>query len=287
MNNFDSKFGAETLASVPGTPGVYHFWQGDDVIYIGRAKNLKRRLGQYRSAGRRRKHRRMRTVVAKSERLTFEVCATHLDACLLEIRLIQSLKPKLNIVGTYSAIYPYIGVGSVNGYLQFALTNRPEITDDIKYFGAFRSRDISGVAYFALMRLFTYIGHLETRRNKNRKLPKGTHHHVFRRLPVTWIPLWQDFFDGRSRLALNALSEALLESVDARAASSKVEEDLTALAVFWQTEANCLRKAIDVTNYAGSYPVPQVERDPLFLLWRANELDHAWTELGKPDFAVR
>jgi len=267
---FDRQFGPDALDSVPNAPGVYRFWSADEILYVGRAKSLKRRLTQYRTAGRRRKHRRMRAVVAQSERFTFEICPSHLEACLLEIRLIQALKPKLNIAGTFSAIYPYVGVGTGGAYLQFAYTTRPEALTDFKYFGAFRSRDICGEAYFALMRLLCFLGHPEPRRAKDVKLPRGSHVQAFRQLPEAWREAWQDFFAGRSRQALSDLSVALLEKTDARAAAAAVEEDLTALALFWREEARALSAAIETTNYAGPYPVPQAERDPLFLLWRAN-----------------
>lgn len=266
MKLFDRQFGSEALESVPNAPGVYRFLNGEEVLYIGRAKSLRRRLTQYRTAGRRRKHKRMRAVVTQADRFTFETCASHLDACLLEIRLIQTLKPRLNIASTFSEIYPYIGVGVGGTYLRFAYTTRPESLADFRYFGVFRSRDVCGEAYFALMRLLSYLGHAETRRAK---LPRGSHVHTFRQLPESWRGLWQDFFAGRSRQALSDLSVALLEKADARAAAAAIEEDLATLALFWRDEARALNAAMEATKYAGPYPVPQAERDPLFMLWRA------------------
>jgi hypothetical protein len=47
-----------------------------------------------------------------------------------------------------------------------------------------------------------------------------------------------------------------------------VQEHLTALRRFWEVEAEPLRCAIRDTGYDGDYPVPQVDRDPLFTRWR-------------------
>jgi excinuclease ABC subunit C len=64
VRNFDRKFGVEFLESLPGAPGVYLVYDHkDELIYVGKAKNLKRRLSQYRNTLRRKKQRRMRGIV--------------------------------------------------------------------------------------------------------------------------------------------------------------------------------------------------------------------------------
>src|SRR5437870_13711543 len=69
VRNFDRKFGAEFLESLPGSPGVYLIYdQQDELIYVGKAKNLKRRLSQYRNTLRRETHRRMRGIVKDADR---------------------------------------------------------------------------------------------------------------------------------------------------------------------------------------------------------------------------
>src|SRR5436190_7902327 len=103
VRNFDRKFGAEFLESLPGSPGVYLvFDQQDELIYVGKAKNLKRRLSQYRSTMRQKKHRRMRSIVKEAARIEVQRAETDLDACLTETTLIQKHRPRWNIVGAYS-----------------------------------------------------------------------------------------------------------------------------------------------------------------------------------------
>ena len=49
LRRFDRKFGAEFLASLPQSPGVYLVYdESNELIYVGKAMNLKRRLTQYR-----------------------------------------------------------------------------------------------------------------------------------------------------------------------------------------------------------------------------------------------
>ena len=68
--------------------------QAQQLIYVGKAKNLRRRLSQYRHAKRLKKHSKMRSIIKAAERIEHEVCATELDAFLLETRLIQAHRPR-------------------------------------------------------------------------------------------------------------------------------------------------------------------------------------------------
>src|SRR6185369_17563925 len=90
VRNFDRKFGAEFLESLPGSPGVYLVYdQQEELIYVGKAKNLKRRLSQYRNTLPRKKHRRMRGIVKDAARIEIQCAESDLDACLTEAVLIQ------------------------------------------------------------------------------------------------------------------------------------------------------------------------------------------------------
>src|SRR5215510_9961298 len=109
VKDFDRRFGAEFLESLPGSPGVYLVYdQEEELIYVGKAKNLKRRLSQYRNTIRRKKYRRMRGIVRAAARIEIQLAGTDLDACLMETQLIQKHRPRWNIVGAYSFLYPLI-----------------------------------------------------------------------------------------------------------------------------------------------------------------------------------
>ena len=119
----------EALAAAPDAPGVYRFLDADgEVIYVGKAKRLKRRLAAYRtapSASRRKRHRKLKTILRTAASCTWEMTASHLDACLLELRLIQSLQPRLNVSASFSSSYPFIGTRLAQGRIFFALSSRP------------------------------------------------------------------------------------------------------------------------------------------------------------------
>ena len=151
VRNFDRKFGVEFLESLPGSPGVYLVYdRQDELIYVGKAKNLKRRLSQYRNALQRKKHRRMRGIVREANRIEIQSVHTDFDACLTEMMLIQKLRPRWNIVGAYSFLYPLIGIRSTEGNIEFCMTTTPEAVVNecpgFEFHGAFRSRRITGAA---------------------------------------------------------------------------------------------------------------------------------------------
>jgi excinuclease UvrABC nuclease subunit len=160
LKAFDRKFGPAFFDNVPTEPGVYRVYSTDEkLIYVGKAKNLRRRLGQYRNARRRKKHLKMRSIVRDAARIEFDTCASELDACLLENRLIQSYRPKWNVAGAFHFMYPMIGTKVERGEIYFACTTSPAKFSDFELHGAFRSRHVTREAFFALMELLAYIGH--------------------------------------------------------------------------------------------------------------------------------
>jgi len=266
---FDRKFGAQFLAGVPCQPGVYRLYdETGALLYIGKARDLRRRLAQYRTTRRTKKDRKRRRLVRATARIAWEVYASDLDASLEEIRLIQALRPRENVAGAFPFLYPFIGIHIDGRETNFCLTTSPEAFPSFDLYGAFRSRDVTGEAFFSLMRLLRFVGHpiFKSRRRRRRIAP---HSYVvgFRRLPAPWPALWSRVLRGTSREGLEQLSLTLLEHAGARARSAEIQADLRAVERFFDEEASALAAAIAAAGYA-RYPVPQGERDVLFLRYR-------------------
>jgi excinuclease ABC subunit C len=266
VREFDRKFGADFLAGVPAAPAVYRFYDAaGGLLYVGKARDLRRRLGQYRTARRARQDRKRRALVRSAARIDWDVCASELEASLREIRLIQALRPRANVAGAFPFLYPFVGIRAAGGETYFCLTTSPEAFAGFELHGAFRSRDTTGEAFFALMQLLGIVGHPVSRR---RRAPVA-HSYVFgfRRLPDDWPRLWGRLLRGASREALEHLSLRLLEHASARARSGAVQESLRAVARFFEGEARELAAAIAATGYP-AYPVPQLDRDALVHAYR-------------------
>ena len=160
MRLFDQRFGVDFLAGVPTAPGVYRFLDAAGaLLYVGKAGSLRRRLAQYRTAGRKKNERKRRALVKAAATITWEVCASDLAASLTEIRLIQTLRPRRNVASAFPFLYPYIGIRVDGRETFFCLTTGPEAFPSFELHGAFRSRDATGEAFHALARLLRFVGH--------------------------------------------------------------------------------------------------------------------------------
>ncbi|MBD8488327.1 excinuclease ABC subunit C [Echinicola sp. CAU 1574] len=93
---------------LPDVPGVYKYFNGeDDLIYVGKAKSLKKRVASYfmKSAGLNLKTKRM---VKEIRRIEFTMVNSEFDALLLENNLIKKSQPKYNILLKDDKTYPYL-----------------------------------------------------------------------------------------------------------------------------------------------------------------------------------
>ncbi len=270
MKRFDAKFGEDFLASVPHAPGVYRMFDAaGGLLYVGKAKDLRRRLAQYRNADRTRRDKKMRKLIAGAVRIAFEVLPTELDASLEEVRLIQTERPRANVAAKFSFLYPFIGVGERDRDTHFCLTTVPERFSDYRFHGAFRSRETTGGAFFALMRLLPHLAHPMPRRELGGD-DETDYSYVFgfRRLSAAWRERFGALFGGEDATVLGALATTLVEKPSARARAADIGADLRAVQAFWAEEAEPLRVAALATGFP-EWPVPRNERDPLFLRYRA------------------
>jgi excinuclease ABC subunit C len=264
---FDRKFGADFLAGVPARPGVYRLYDAAGaLLYVGKARDLRRRLAQYRTTSRTKKDRKRRKLVRLAARIAWDVCESELEASLSEIRLIQALRPRANLTGAFPFLYPFIGIRTDGRLTTFCLTTSPEAFAGFDLHGAYRSREVTGEAFFSLMRLFGIVGHPVSRRRRAERVARS-YVCAFRQLPPDWPVLWSRLLRGLSREALEQLALRLLDHASARARSAQVQESLRAVGRFFEEEARVLAGAIAATGYA-RYPVPQRERDPLVVQYR-------------------
>ncbi|HAB18636.1 MAG TPA: nucleotide excision repair endonuclease [Verrucomicrobiota bacterium] len=98
------RLGMEFFRTVPARPGVYLMCgPGDGVLYVGKAKNLRQRLGQYRSAQSESLPPKLRRLLVRVERIHWDECANEASALARERELLLILRPRFNTVGVYPA----------------------------------------------------------------------------------------------------------------------------------------------------------------------------------------
>jgi excinuclease ABC subunit C len=272
-NLFTRNLGKTFLDTVPQCPGIYQVYDDQQrLIYVGKSKNLRRRLSQYKNSKRRKKHRKMRKIVEQASKVEFQICPTELEAELLETQLIQLHRPKWNTAGAFFFLYPMIGIKCVEHSMYLCYTTQPDQFDGFSFHGAFRSRDITGEAFFALVKLLRYVAHPEPKKKRGSVvLPKYSYVYGYRQPPgvssEAWRDQWEAFLKGESQDALETLVLALIEHAGARRKTEEVQEYLNHLSRFWKHEASLLYQARSHVEYP-LYPVSQKERDHVFLKFR-------------------
>lgn len=279
LRRFDRKFGPDFLRGLPEAPAVYLFKDdAGDVLYVGKAKNVRRRLAQYRSATRRKAHRKMRDLVRVADALEVRPVASETEALLVENALIREHRPEYNVDGAYAFLYPAIGTGGDAGRLWLGFASQPEpwAALGLRWHGCFRPRWRAREAFDALAALLGRIGHLEPRSRRPAGVPalRGTRFVALRRLDETrrpgsdWLAPVRDFLDGESDALLPRLFETLLERSAARQDRAEVQAAFDTLATFYAEDARRLREARLRDGWNGAF-VPQSERDALFIRDRA------------------
>ena len=127
----------EKIALFPHSPGVYRYYDAaGNVIYVGKAKDLHKRVAQY-FVPRERLTAKTALMVSKIADAQYSVVDSEADALLLENNLIKQYKPKYNILLKDSKTYPWICV-SADVFPKVYLTRRM-VKDGSRYFGPYSS----------------------------------------------------------------------------------------------------------------------------------------------------
>ncbi|MFD2557282.1 excinuclease ABC subunit UvrC [Sphingobacterium tabacisoli] len=149
MGSFDYK--AE-LKRIPHKPGVYQYFDKDDVlIYVGKAKDLRNRVGSY-FVNERQLNSKTKVLVRKIQRIAFTIVDTEIDAWLLENNLIKKNKPRYNVMLKDDKTYPWIVIKN-EAYPRVFWT-RNYVKDGSRYYGPYASVGMMHIVLDTIRELF-------------------------------------------------------------------------------------------------------------------------------------
>ena len=141
---------SQILFSIPDSPGCYLFFdENDTILYVGKAKNLKKRVSSY--FNRNQPYPKTRILVKKIRNIQYIVVETESDAFLLENNMIKEHQPRYNIMLKDDKTYPWIVVK--NEPFPRVFLTRNKLNDKSTYYGPYPSL----VTVKLLLRLITEL----------------------------------------------------------------------------------------------------------------------------------
>ena len=162
MREFDIR---SELRKLPSCPGVYIMHDaGDRILYVGKAKILKRRVSQYFRPGNK-LSTKIRRMVSQVNWFEYIVVESELESLVLENNLIKEYRPPYNTLLKDDKTYPFIKVTLFEPFPRVILTRKRE-KDKARYFGPFTN----GVSVNDTIELIRKIYHIRT---CNRTLPQN------------------------------------------------------------------------------------------------------------------
>ncbi len=163
---------SDELKKLPNKPGVYIMHDAkDEIIYVGKAVNLKNRVRQYFQSGRNRTMK-IEQMISKIDHFEYIVTDSELEALVLECNLIKEHSPKYNTMLKDGKAYPFIKATVGEAFPRLYMVRKMEkgTREDsrkVKYFGPFTSNTAVKDTLELVSKIF-YV------RNCNRNLPKDT-----------------------------------------------------------------------------------------------------------------
>ncbi len=147
MYSHPAEFSTHTLLEMikilPDKPGIYQYFDsGGKLLYVGKAKNLKKRVRSYfRFTPDLQPNPalcvRITRMLQEAITLDYLIVESEEDALILENSLIKQLKPKYNILLRDDKTYPYIYIDEVGAFPRFEITRKVLKQKSITYFGPF------------------------------------------------------------------------------------------------------------------------------------------------------
>jgi excinuclease ABC subunit C len=152
---FFARAAEKVRAKFPATPGVYLFQdQAGRVLYIGKAKSLRSRVGSYFLAAAA-ADARTAQLVREAYDVDFVETESHVDALLMEARLVKDIQPKFNRDLRDGKSFPYLQITTHEDFPRVEVTREPQ-SSGVKLYGPFAHAGSLRGAVQALQKVFKF-----------------------------------------------------------------------------------------------------------------------------------
>ena len=156
QNNSNLENGIKTISlelkNIPKKPGVYKMINfNNDILYIGKAKNLYNRVLYYTQPNR--LNKRLITMISNVYRIEINITNSEVEALLLESNLIKKFEPKFNVLLKDDKSFSSIYISTNDNYPKI-VTHRGKKTNKGRYFGPFTSKSSINKTIETLQKVF-------------------------------------------------------------------------------------------------------------------------------------
>lgn len=277
-NPIEERMGQSFFEQLPQKPGIYRMYGSrDQLLYVGKAKNLRDRLFTYRRAKMGNTRRKTVRLIRMTHHIEIEITSNEKEALLLENKLIRKHQPEFNHAKKQPETYYFIGLDKKENALSFRL--QMQEPDYPFTFGAFKGHRIIRKSLGGLIRIIYLLEHdvhsvFDLPSVLTRKLTPMQYE-----LPVmwngklmkrTWNPI-RDYFKGKKVELIEVIleeckSRGLLESF----AGSMILDDLEAMKWFYE---RCSHRNYQIKEQLQLEDplIPQHKLDDYLIEWAFSE----------------
>ncbi|MBF0212789.1 MAG: excinuclease ABC subunit UvrC [Magnetococcales bacterium] len=244
----------ETVESLPESPGVYRFLDADgQVLYVGKAKVLKKRVGSYFHGS---NSARIQAMLAKARDLAIVVTATEQDALILEANLIRRLQPPYNVLLKDDKSHPWLRLTIDHPFPRLTLHRGPRQPKE-RYFGPYPSVHAVRETLKWLQGIFP-LRQCEDRQFSTRKRPCLQHQIKRCHAPCMglidaerygqWVREAILFLEGRDRQLTEGLTRSMWEASEQRRFedAARVRDRIKAIAYVQDRRRANLKEGTDL-----------------------------------------
>ncbi|PAU95118.1 hypothetical protein CK503_02645 [Aliifodinibius salipaludis] len=273
-NPIENRVGKSFFEGLPPKPGVYKMYSElGDLLYVGKAKNLRNRLFTYRRAKMGTTPRKTIRLIRMTHNIDIEICESEKEALLLENELIRNHQPELNRAKKKPETYYFIGLNNEEQNISFSLQMNQPQADYV--FGAFKGHRLVRKSMGGIIRMLYILEHdvssaFHLPRLLTQKLTPMQYDLPVDPDGVVMVSLWEtllEFVKGQSTLLIDrviALCKArgLLESF----AGAMILDDLDSLKWFYK---RCSSRNYQISQHLvlDSPLIPQEKLDDYLIEW--------------------